>query len=259
MGFIPPTPQRFNANQQIVDPTTGFAANVFLRFVNGIRDVVAYITTVDTDISAARAIAEAAQVSADSAQASADAAQGTADGATLAAAAAQATANDAAPQVRNLTAGNGLTGGGDLTNDRAFAVGAGIGITVNADDVAIDTNYLSSGTYTPTATMVGNVSAVTPYLMTWTRIGDVVEVSGWIDIDPIAAGPFTDVRLSLPVPSNFTAAIQCHGHVTGNIAAGQTAGIVAADVANDAAYMSFITSSAAVQGLVVSFSYQVLP
>lgn len=40
---------------------------------------------------------------------------------------------------RNLTAGNGLTGGGDLTADRSFAVGAGTGITVNADDVAIDT------------------------------------------------------------------------------------------------------------------------
>lgn len=40
---------------------------------------------------------------------------------------------------RNLTAGAGLTGGGDLTADRSFAVGAGTGIAVNADDVAIDT------------------------------------------------------------------------------------------------------------------------
>lgn len=38
-----------------------------------------------------------------------------------------------------LTAGGGLTGGGDLSAPRAFAVGAGTGITVNADDVAIDT------------------------------------------------------------------------------------------------------------------------
>lgn len=41
---------------------------------------------------------------------------------------------------RNLTAGNGLTGGGQLSADRSFAVGAGTGITVNADDVAITTN-----------------------------------------------------------------------------------------------------------------------
>lgn len=41
---------------------------------------------------------------------------------------------------RTLTAGAGLTGGGTLAADRTFAVGAGTGITVNADDVALDTS-----------------------------------------------------------------------------------------------------------------------
>tara|TARA_A100000172_G_scaffold53159_1_gene33647 strand:+ start:201 stop:2336 length:2136 start_codon:yes stop_codon:yes gene_type:complete len=40
-------------------------------------------------------------------------------------------------QGRTLTAGDGLTGGGTLASDRSFAVGAGTGVTVNADDVAI--------------------------------------------------------------------------------------------------------------------------
>lgn len=38
---------------------------------------------------------------------------------------------------RNLIAGAGLTGGGTLAADRTFAVGAGNGIVVNADDVAL--------------------------------------------------------------------------------------------------------------------------
>ena len=38
----------------------------------------------------------------------------------------------------SITAGNGLTGGGDITTSRSFAVGAGVGITVNADDVAVN-------------------------------------------------------------------------------------------------------------------------
>ena len=38
----------------------------------------------------------------------------------------------------SLSAGNGLTGGGDITTSRSFAVGAGVGITVNADDVAVN-------------------------------------------------------------------------------------------------------------------------
>jgi hypothetical protein len=38
-----------------------------------------------------------------------------------------------------LTAGAGLTGGGDLSANRTFDVGAGTGIAVNADNVALDT------------------------------------------------------------------------------------------------------------------------
>ena len=45
------------------------------------------------------------------------------------------------PTSRTLTAGNGLTGGGDLSANRTFTVGAGTGITVNADDIAIDSSY----------------------------------------------------------------------------------------------------------------------
>jgi hypothetical protein len=37
----------------------------------------------------------------------------------------------------SITAGNGLTGGGTITANRTLAVGAGTGITVNADDVAL--------------------------------------------------------------------------------------------------------------------------
>ena len=46
-----------------------------------------------------------------------------------------------ASSARTVTAGNGLTGGGDLTANRTFDVGAGTGITVAADTVALDTTY----------------------------------------------------------------------------------------------------------------------
>jgi hypothetical protein len=41
-----------------------------------------------------------------------------------------------------LTAGSGLTGGGDISTNRTFTVGAGSYITVNADDVAVNTATL---------------------------------------------------------------------------------------------------------------------
>jgi hypothetical protein len=56
----------------------------------------------------------------------------------------------------DLTAGNGLTGGGTLAANRTFTVGAGTGITVNADDVAIN-RAVVDGWYVDTAgdTMTG--------------------------------------------------------------------------------------------------------
>lgn len=43
-----------------------------------------------------------------------------------------------------LTAGAGLTGGGTIVANRTFAVGAGSGIVVNANDVALDINSLAA-------------------------------------------------------------------------------------------------------------------
>lgn len=43
----------------------------------------------------------------------------------------------AAQHAITLTAGGGLTGGGDLSSNRTFNVGAGAGIQVNADDVEV--------------------------------------------------------------------------------------------------------------------------
>jgi hypothetical protein len=46
-----------------------------------------------------------------------------------------------ADSARTITAGNGLTGGGDLSANRTLDVGAGTGITVAADTVSLDTTY----------------------------------------------------------------------------------------------------------------------
>jgi hypothetical protein len=47
------------------------------------------------------------------------------------------------PLARQIISGAGLTGGGDLTADRTLAVGAGAGISVAADAVAVDINSLT--------------------------------------------------------------------------------------------------------------------
>ena len=75
---------------------------------------------------------------------------------------------------RLLTAGAGLTGGGDLSADRSFAVGAGAGITVNADDVALTTPGTlsiasgngSAGNHTHAITTSNNPGAAAAILAT---------------------------------------------------------------------------------------------
>lgn len=69
--------------------------------------------------------------------------------------AAQSTATDAltgldakADKVTQIVSGAGLTGGGDLSADRTLAVGAGTGITVNANDVALANTAVTPGSYT---------------------------------------------------------------------------------------------------------------
>lgn len=54
----------------------------------------------------------------------------------------EAIVNLLAPKSRSLTAGNGLLGGGDLSADRTFDVGAGTGISVDADSVNVDYTVL---------------------------------------------------------------------------------------------------------------------
>ena len=44
----------------------------------------------------------------------------------------------------NMIAGSGLTGGGTLASDRTFNVGAGTGITVNANDIEVDLSPFST-------------------------------------------------------------------------------------------------------------------
>lgn len=65
-----------------------------------------------------------------------------------------------------LSAGAGLTGGGDLSANRTFDIGAGTGITVNADDIAVDTTWGDARYATLSgATFTGDVSLGTVQLI----------------------------------------------------------------------------------------------
>lgn len=287
---------------------------------------------------------------------------------------------------RNLTAGNGLTGGGQLSADRSFAVGAGTGITVNADDVAITTNGVTdsllrqsaalsvvgrsanstgnvadiaassdgdvlrrsgttlgfgtvatagiangavtgakivqsgtidvgaadltttgtittatlkagsgspegvttagvgaiyrdttngklyqkrtgsgntgwvlherceASTYTPTGTTITNLDSITPQLATYTRVGDIVTVTGACTIDPTASGNITG-DLSLPIASDFGAA----SDLSGLVIAGQLyIGIIVGNATNDRASVTMSNTITTSYAFRYFFQYRVI-
>lgn len=73
-----------------------------------------------------------------------------------------ASSNDVVQTGRTLTAGDGLTGGGSLAADRTFNVGAGTGISVSADAVALSSGALASLALADSSIQpADNVSALT--------------------------------------------------------------------------------------------------
>ena len=84
------------------------------------------------------------------------------------------------PTSRTLTAGNGLTGGGDLSANRTFTVGGGTGITVNANDIAIDSSYTGfDSRYVNVSgdTMTGNLTLTPSGFASGTQTLGVINIS----------------------------------------------------------------------------------
>lgn len=127
----------------------------------------------------------------------------------------------------------------------------------NAGAVTGTTNqYIASGTYTPTLTGVANVAASTAYASQWMRVGNVVTVSGKVDVDPTAAVA-TQLGISLPIASNFANNQECAGTAASPAVAGQVAAILG-DTTNDRCQMEWIAVDLSNRAMFFTFTYVVL-
>lgn len=115
---------------------------------------------------------------------------------------------------------------------------------------------LVGSTYTPTLTNVTNLAASTAYQCQYMRVGNTVNVSGRVDIDPTAAGA-VELGITLPVASNFGAIEDCAGVAAASGIAGQAAAI-AADTANDRAKLVYVAVDITNQPMYFNFTYQVI-
>jgi len=115
---------------------------------------------------------------------------------------------------------------------------------------------LTSGTYTPTLTNVTNIAASTAYACQYMRVGDVVTVSGKVDIDATAAGVIT-LGMSLPIASNFAAEENCGG-VAVCSAVNEDAIAIYADAANNRATFYASITSILNHAHYFSFTYRII-
>lgn len=109
-------------------------------------------------------------------------------------------------------------------------------------------------TYTPTLTNTTNVAASTARQCTYFRVGNVVTVSGQLDIDPTAIGQIV-LGISLPVASNFTTAFQLGGTGAATTVTDNAAGIIS-DATNDRATLSYIAVDTTNHTVAFGFTYQ---
>jgi len=119
---------------------------------------------------------------------------------------------------------------------------------------------IRSGTYTPTLTGVTNVSSTTSYEAQWSRVGNVVTVSGKIGVEPTANNTSTRVRISLPVASNFATEQQCAGSGSNvdTTSTAHSARVVADTTNNEAEFGYYETHGTSSEDMTFQFTYLVI-
>lgn len=153
-----------------------------------------------------------------------------------------------------------ISNAGGVTLNSPTGGDKGVG-TINATNLyvngtAVSTTVTSSGTYTPTATGVNNVSGATTYACTYMRIGNVVQVSGKIRPTTNAGSVTTRMRITLPVTSALTADDQLAGVLS--FVGNDFAGTIYGDATNDAALLDWSSPNFGTYNLWFTFTYQVI-
>lgn len=126
----------------------------------------------------------------------------------------------------------------------------------NASSVGGASNqFIASGTYTPTLTNTTNVSGSTAYVCQWLRVGNVVTVSGRVDIQPTSANVNTSLGVTLPLASNLSAAGS--NDLAGVASASNQSVVYAifADATNDRATFGGSPASASSTAVLFTFTY----
>jgi hypothetical protein len=136
---------------------------------------------------------------------------------------------------------------GRVYGDRLHNVGTVTGTT---------DQFIASGTYTPTLTGVANITGLTAYDVGWIRVGNRMQLTGRVDVDPTAAGVLTTFRMSLPIASAIGNPHELGG--VGGCDAGEVFQIYGNTTNDDAQFSNNAFPTAAVVSCFFSLGYTIL-
>jgi hypothetical protein len=116
---------------------------------------------------------------------------------------------------------------------------------------------VATGTYTPVLTNAANLSASTPQVTSYMRVGNMVIVAGSLEADPSVTSTLTQLRISLPIASNFANYFECGGTANAYNIVSMCAGI-SGDTTNDTALMQWIATDVTNQAWGFIFMYRII-
>lgn len=122
--------------------------------------------------------------------------------------------------------------------------------------VTTDATLVLAGTWTPTLTNTTNLDASTPFLSQYLRVGNVVNFSGRVDLDPTAAASVV-LGMSLPIASNFANNFEAGGTFA-NPAVASEVGAILADATNNRLTFQGVAISITNQSFFFSGSYLIV-
>lgn len=141
----------------------------------------------------------------------------------------------------------------DLTGIQGGTTGEYYHLT-SAQNTTVGT--LTSGVYTPTLTNVANLTASAAYNAQYMRVGNVVTVSGMVDVDPTLTSTSTQLGISLPIASELVVQEDCCGTAAAANLSGQVAAIHG-DATNNRAVMRWLSGDTTGQQMYYIFTYRI--
>lgn len=97
------------------------------------------------------------------------------------------------------------------------------------------TQYIASGTYTPTLANVTNTSGLVARVCQWIRVGNVVTVSGSFQATETTGAAVCEASITLPIASDITLSNQLGGSIAGSIVSTGRGGPIDGNASTDTA------------------------